>query len=215
MKWSNLAWNTTEPVYNKILKLSFLHELMDGSLPREKFYFYLQQDAIYLSEYGKILAAIASRLQNKHHRTSFFHFASNTIIVEAALHASYLKDSPQASYPGPSPSCLLYTGFLSNQLLCYPIEIALASVLPCFWIYHKVGEHIIRHQNKGNNAYQAWIDTYGGIEFVNMVEQAIAICDEVAENSFFKTEMTEAFLYASKMEWMFWESAYRMEAWPV
>ena len=215
MKWSEQAWRDTEPVYRKILELPFLHELMDGSLPREKFYFFLQQDAIYLSEYGKILAGIASRLENPRYREAFLHFAGDTIAVESALHASYLKDAPHASYEGASPSCLLYTGFLSKQLLCYPIETVLASVLPCFWIYEKVGDHIVRHQTKGNNPYQAWIDTYGSMEFVLAVEKAIAICDEAAENSSLKAEMTEAFLYASRMEWMFWNSAYRMETWPV
>jgi len=205
----------TEPLYSKVLELPFLHELMNGSLPREKFYFYLQQDAIYLSEYGKVLAGIASRLPNPRHREAFLNFAGDTIMVESVLHESYLKDAPQVSYSGSSPACLLYTGFLSKQLLCYPIETALAAVLPCFWIYQKVGDHILGHQTKGNNPYQAWIDTYGGEAFALTVEKAIAICDEVAENSMLKTEMTEVFLMASRMEWMFWDSAYRMETWPV
>ena len=49
----------------------------------------------------------------------------------------------------------------------------------------------------------------------NLVEKAIAICDQIAEKSNLKVEMTEAFTYASKMEWMFWDSAYRLEKWPV
>jgi thiaminase (transcriptional activator TenA) len=215
MKWSEQTWQATEPIYNKILELPFLHELMDGSLPSGKFYFYLQQDVIYLSEYGKILAGIASKLDKKEHRNAFLNFADNTIAVELALHASYLKNASPVFYQGPSPSCLLYTGFLSKQLLCYPIETALAAVLPCFWIYQKVGDYIVGHQTKGNNPYQSWIDTYGSEEFADKVKKAITICDEASENSAQKEEMTKAFLYASKMEWMFWDSAYRIETWPV
>ncbi len=215
MKWTEIAWEASKPIYNKILTLPFLHELMNGTLPKEKFYFYLSQDAIYLSEYGKVLAGIASRMNNVKQRSAFLKFSTDTIAVEQALHAFYLKDAPPVSYEGPSPTCLLYTGFVSQQLLCYPVEIALAAVLPCFWIYQKVGDHIIANHAKDRNPYQPWIDTYGGEEFANEVKKAIEICDVVAEGSPLQKDMTKAFCYAAKMEWMFWDSAYNMEEWPL
>lgn len=214
MKWSEQAWNSIESIYNKILDLPFLHELMDGTLPPEKFYFYLRQDAIYLSEYGKVLIRIASRLEKSQHKTAFLSFAADAITVESTLHTSYLKEAPQTSYKGASPSCLLYTGFLAKQLL-YPVETALAAVLPCFWIYQRVGEYIVGHQTNNHNPYQAWINTYGNEDFARTVINAIAICDEVADNSPLKTEMTEAFAYSSRMEWMFWDSAYQLEKWKI
>lgn len=94
---------------------------------------------------------------------------------------------------------------------------AVAAVLPCFTIYKEVGDYILKHQSKGENPYQDWIDTYGGEDFAKAVELAENIADELAagasEES--RAKMTEAYLMASKMEWMFWDSAYRMEAWPV
>jgi len=215
MKWSEQTWKSIEPIYNNILELDFLHELMNGTLPAEKFYFYLRQDAIYLAEYGKVLAGIAMRMEKSEHREAFLRFSADTISVESALHEFYLQSAPTAPHRGASPACLLYTGFLSKQLLCYPIETALAAVLPCFWIYQKVGDYIVSHQTTEDNPYQNWIDTYGSEDFARTVEKAIAICDQVAEKSNLKTEMTEAFTYASKMEWMFWDSAYRLENWPV
>ncbi|MCW3786978.1 TenA family protein [Plebeiibacterium sediminum] len=215
MSWTEKAWKASESIYNKILELPFLHELMNGTLPEEKFYFYLNQDAIYLSEYGKILAGIATRLSNSDHRAAFLGFSTDTIAVESALHAFYLKDAPKVDYSGPSPSCLLYTGFLSQQLLCCPVEVAIAAVLPCFWIYQKVGDYILEHQTTSENRYQTWIDTYGGEEFAAAVTKALEISNTVAENSVLQDQMTEAFQYACKMEWMFWDSAYRKEDWPV
>jgi len=100
-------------------------------------------------------------------------------------------------------------------LLFSPVETSLAAVLPCFRIYNEVGDYIVKNQVKDINPYQSWIDKYGGDEFKESVIKAIAICDEFAEKSFFKEEMTDAFLYSSRMEWMFWDSAYRMETWPV
>ena len=215
MKWSEKAWKNSEGVYNQILELPFIKELANGSLAQEKFWFYLRQDAIYLAEYAKVLAGIATRLEDPKHRESFLIFSSTTIGVEIDLHNSYLKDAPAVAYKGPSPSCLLYTGFLAQQLQFYPVETAAAAVLPCFWIYQKVGDHILEHQSKSNNPYQAWINTYGGEEFALATEKAIDICDYLANKSPLQTEMTEAFLYSAKMEWQFWDSAYKLEEWPV
>lgn len=215
MNWSEKAWNASESIYNNILGLPFLKELMNGTLHREKFYFYLQQDAIYLSGYSKILAGISTKLTDVKQREAFLSFSSTTMVVESALHESYLKDAPKPLYKGPSPTCLLYIGFLSKQFLFYAVETALAAVLPCFWIYQKVGDYILTHQTKNNNPYQNWIDIYGSPEFAQDTKKAISICDVAAEKLSSQDEMTEAFLYASKMEWMFWNSAYHMEKWPV
>jgi len=215
MNWSEKAWNVSESIYKNILELPFLKELINGTLPPEKFYFYLQQDSIYLSEYSKILAGISTRLTDIKQRETFLSFSSTSMAVESALHASYLKDAPKPLYKGPSPTCLLYTGFLAKQFLFYSVEATLAAVLPCFWIYQKIGDYIRTHQVKNNNPYQNWIDTYSSPEFAEDTKKVISICDVAAEKSSSEEEMTEAFLYASKMEWMFWNSAYHMEKWPV
>ena len=47
-KWSEEAWNAALPVYDKILTLPFIEQLADGTLPEEKFLFYIRQDSIYV-----------------------------------------------------------------------------------------------------------------------------------------------------------------------
>ena len=58
--WSRLAWKASYEVYGKILKHPFIKELSAGTLPREKFMYYLGQDALYLKEFGQAMAAAAS-----------------------------------------------------------------------------------------------------------------------------------------------------------
>lgn len=217
MKWSEKTWQNTLPIYEKILQLPFIEELIQGSLPKEKFFFYLQQDAIYLADYGKVLSAIAAKLSKSEHSEAFLHFAADSIAVEKALHESFLKDIPSNHPIEASPSCLLYTSYLLRQLTVAPIESTVAAVLPCFWIYQEVGNYILSKQIKKNNPYQNWIDTYGGEDFANAVTRAINICDELAEQCtpVQQEAMTKAFLMASKFEWMFWDSAYNKESWKV
>lgn len=216
MKWSQQAWEVSKPIFDKILKLAFVEELMSGILPKEKFMFYIQQDALYLADYGRVLAAIGARLKKADHTEAFIHFAGDSVNVEKALHESFLKDSTLGK-PEPSPSCLLYTSYLYKQLADCPVEVALAAVLPCFWIYKEVGDYILQHQAKGGNQYQDWIDTYGGEDFDKSVKLAISICDEIAETCTEEQRqaMTQAYVMCSRFEWMFWDSAYRMEKWNV
>lgn len=213
MKWSDEAWKAIEPVYTKIKELPFIKELMDGTLDNKKFIFYIQQDALYLADYGKVLTAIASKLSKPDHIEAFIHFAGESVAVEKILHESFINELDKEKNIEASPSCLLYTSFLMKQLTNSPIEVALAAVLPCFWIYKEVGDYILANQTKGENPYQSWIDTYGGEDFAASVEKAILICNEVADlcTDVQRKAMTEAFVMCSKMEWMFWDSAYKQE----
>lgn len=215
MKWSDEAWRRIEGIYTQILEHPFINDLMSGELDRETFNFYLQQDSIYLAEFGKVLAGISAKLDNPEDRKCFLSFASNTVSVEQAVHQFYLNENKKIKTA--SPSCLLYTSFIHKQLATATVQEAAAAVLPCFWIYKKVGDFILENQIKGNNQYQNWIDTYGGEEFAQAVDKAIDICDRLAMKTSIeiRKKMWEAFVKASKMEWIFWDSAFKKESWPV
>lgn len=217
MKWSEQAWNAAKPVYDKILIHPFIQGLIDGTLDKEKFTFYIQQDALYLAQYGKLLTAIASRLTKVEHIEAFILFAGDTMAVEKSLHQSFMRDIKSTSGPEPAPGCTLYTSYLLRQMALAPVEVVAAAVLPCFWIYKEVGDYILANQVKGENPYQEWIDTYGGEGFEKSVRLAISICDELAEKCTAEQRqaMTDAYVMCSKLEWMFWDSAWRLEKWPV
>lgn len=217
MKWSQLAWKGAEPAYKRILDLDFIHELMAGTLSRERFKFYIQQDAIYLNGFGKALAGISAKLEKPAHMGAFVSFAGDTMAVEREMHASFMEVLGRIEDLEASPTCLLYTSYMLRQLYEAPLEVAMASVLPCFRVYKEVGDYILANQSKGDNQYQSWIDTYGGDEYGNAVLKAIGICDEIAAACTEKQRqaMTRAYVTCTKMEWMFWDSAYKLEQWPV
>ena len=78
--------------------------------------------------------------------------------------------------------------------------------------------YILENQiNKDSNPYQDWINTYGGEDFENSVNQAVLITNKFAETASAETleKMELAFTKASKLEWMFWDSAYNKEQWKI
>nr|WP_315031374.1 thiaminase II [uncultured Chryseobacterium sp.] len=215
MKWSEQTWNAIEKHYQSILDMPFIKELSDGSLPEEKFRFYMAQDSLYLEHFGRTLSLIAAKITDLQDVLTFMRFAENAIVVENALHESYFKDFGLHDKGVLQPACHHYIHFLRSTAALESVEIAVAAVLPCFWIYREVGNYIYEIQNTVNNPYEKWIATYAGEEFSTAVDQAIHICNTLAENSTEETRkrMTEAFIMASRMEFHFWEAAYELRTW--
>ncbi|TXK48049.1 thiaminase II [Pontibacter qinzhouensis] len=217
MSWSNTAWQAGNNTYQQITKMPFIQELVAGTLPQNKFAFYLGQDSLYLTQFGKALSLIAGRSLHAEQVLAFAQFAEGAIVVERALHASYFRKYNLSDTPAISPVCQHYTNYLLSQAALAQVEVAMAAVLPCFWIYKAVGDYIYQQPQVANNPYQEWINTYAGEEFGAIVQRAIMLCDEVAATCTPNQQqaMTTAFVTATKLEWMFWDSAYRLEAWPV
>ena len=217
MKWSESAWQESSAVYEKILQHPFNLELMNGTLNIEKFKFYIAQDSVYLGAFSRALALIAARTNHLSHTLEFIRFAEGALVTEKILHAGYFTKFGLSQEAQASPVCHHYTQFMLAKASLDPIEVAMAAVLPCFWIYKKVGDHIYQQQTNNQNPYRDWIDTYAGEAFAQAVAKAIEICDEVAAvcTDQQREAMTQAFSAAVKLEWMFWESAWRQEQWPV
>ncbi len=214
-KWSEEAWCRVEEIYEKILQLPFVKELTDGTLPLHKFSFYISQDSLYIREYTRVLAHIGSRIGKQTYINAFLDFAKDGVAVEESMHQHYLKGLANTKLKM-SPTCMLYTDFLKSQSY-NSVEVEAASVLPCFWIYQKVGEKISCESDKSNNPYSAWIETYDDPLFAESTKRAIDICDKLAENASqeVREQMLDIFETAAKLEWMFWHSAYSLEKWKV
>ena len=213
--WSNAAWQAAQPVYEKIIAHPFVAELAAGTLSQERFRFYLRQDALYLAHYAEVLAHTASRLGRRDFTADFLRFASDGMAVEKALHESYLCGDVPA--PGEiSPACMLYTSVLRAQATA-PAEVEAAAVLPCFWVYRRVGEEILSRRSGDGNPYSRWIETYADPAFAASTDRAIEICDALADAAGSRTRalMTDIFVLCTRMEWMFWDSAYRLETWRI
>ncbi|MFH5882884.1 thiaminase II [Halalkalibaculum sp. DA3122] len=216
MKFTDELWSTIEPMYDAILELPFIRELTDGTLPEDIFLFYLKQDTLYLADFSRALSLAGVRCDSTTQMYDFFKFASEAVVVERQLHQNFYEQYGTEMNPKKSPSCFSYTNFLLSTAATKDNVVNIAALLPCFWIYREVGLEIYENAAE-ENPYQDWIDTYAGEEFNKSVDRAIEITDEVAERESKERleEMTEAFVKSTELEWMFWESAYRREQWPL
>lgn len=218
MKWTNSAWDAIKTIYTEIRTMPFITELSQGSLPLTKFQFYMQQDAFYLEEFGRVLAYIGAKSTDNQQALDYFEFGRNALIVEKALHENYFKEfglNPQATTNKIEPVCHHYVHFLKSIAAFEPIEVAMAATLPCFWIYKEVGDHIVSTSNGDHNPYSKWIDTYSSAEFEQGVIKAKNHVDKIAEQTTATNQekMRQVFITASRLEYHFWQAAYEKKMW--
>jgi thiaminase/transcriptional activator TenA len=109
-----------------------------------------------------------------------------------------------------------YTNFLLATAATGSYAELTAAILPCFWVYWDVGNHIAASA-KRPNPYDKWIDTYSDQSFGAATTRVIALTDQIAasEDPHTVERMRRAFLRCTQFEWMFWDSAYKQERWPI
>ena len=220
-QFSLQAWQNIESIYQAILKMPFVTELESGSLDKKIFQHYIIQDGIYLGEFARVLAIASAKAPQPEIQLQFANSVREAIVVERSLHENFFIefgiDPQDALTTEPSPTCLNYTNFLIATAYQYDFAVTVAAILPCFWIYLEVGKYIYKRATTKANPYQKWIDTYIDTDFETSVNYVIQIADMEAETaSDRKLElMNRVFYRASQFEWLFWDSAYRLEIWSI
>lgn len=214
MKFSEIVWKKNDSIYKKIIDMPFNKELMNGSLDKKKFAYYIEQDSIYLKYYSKTLAVISSKTENTDYALAFLKSSVNSYIVEEEIVHKYFRDTFQFESTNKITAANLgYTSFLINTAHTEAFETAAASILPCFWIYNELSKHIKENAEIKNNPYRKWIDTYADEEFSNAAENMINIIDNLYNNASdsVKSKMISVFNIAFIWEYRFWSDAYNLD----
>ena len=163
MSFSQNLWDANQALFQSTLELPFNQELAAGTLSRERFCHYMIQDAHYLVAYGRALAVTAAKSDNAEGVVQFANAANEAVVVERSLHGGFMRDfgisAEQFAATPLTPACHHYTNYLVATAWSAPYPVAVAALLPCFWIYAEVGRDI-HARSAQDNPYQAWVDTY-------------------------------------------------------
>jgi thiaminase (transcriptional activator TenA) len=214
--FSARLWESISDIYGAILAHPFLTGLTDGTLPEESFAFYVIQDALYLREYARALAAAPTAGALR----MFAGHAAEAIAAELELHGVLLD---QLGIPRvmletaePAPTNLAYTSYLLASVRGGSYAEGVGAVLPCYWIYAAVGKELIG-RGSPDPRYQRWIATYGGDEYGDVVADVITELNRVSHglSDDERARVRSHFRRTSRYEWMFWEMGWVKESWPV
>jgi len=206
------AWFSIIDLYKQIQQLPFLLKLADGTLPFEKFEFFIKEDHLFLLDRGQICNKLASQTSSDELKSVLMFIAEKSRVGAEEIFVIYSIKKP-SEFLNKSPVCTAYTEFLkqaadSNHLA------GLVSLIPCSLIYQKIGEYLKSIQKSSVNSnpyYQIWINTYSSRERRERVEQLLSIVNRAmsicSQNEI--TILKDIFIKASQFEHDLWDEAYQ------
>jgi thiaminase/transcriptional activator TenA len=210
-----------ERIWRAIDGHSFLRELHAGTLPMNRFTYFILQDYVYLLDFAQVLCRGGAKASDLETLELFARHALGAVEVERSFHASFGKrlglSRHQLDAVTKGPITQAYIGHLQSVAQGGSLGELVAAVLPCYWIYGEVGRRLYRNRPSKPSIYRQWIETYASEAFWQPVREQIQLMDTLgaAAGGREKQLMTAHFILSSRYEFMFWEQAYRLENWPV
>jgi thiaminase/transcriptional activator TenA len=201
----------------------FIRGLADGSLPPDRFRFFIEQNLQYLPEYGRTMAIAVSKAADLTTMRLFADDLAGVLDVEIPENHELLRRTLElgardlGGTEGLAPANVAYTGFLiSTAAQGDPVEI-MAAVLPCTWSYGAIAARLVSaglvHRHP---VYTEWIRFYTVPPYTDAVERMKADFERMAAGAGKEKldRLSELFTASVRLERSFWDMAYGAEHWP-
>jgi thiaminase/transcriptional activator TenA len=220
-KFTALLRRRADRIWQAIDHHPFLRELHAGTLPMNRFTYFILQDYVYLLDFAQVLCQGGAKSPNLETLELFCRHALGAVEVERAFHTSFGKSlglsRKQLDSVPKGPMTQSYINHLQSVARSGSLGELVAAVLPCYWIYGEVGRRLYRNRPRKPKIYRQWIETYASEEFWKPVREQIQLMDRIAASASGdqKKLMIAHFVLSSRYEFLFWEQAYRLESWPV
>ena len=205
------------PIWEKCLRHPFVTAIGDGTLPVEKFQYFMLQDYLYLFDYAKVFALGVVKAQDRALMQTFSQNVNAILNGEMNIHRAYMErlgiTEEQVSAVQPSLDSLSYTHYmLAVADMGGPMEIV-ASILACSWSYAEIGQALAKLPGAADHPfYGEWVRSYASDDYAATNQALIDLMDKLAEGI---TEaqfdrLAEIFVNCSCYELGFWDMAWEM-----
>jgi thiaminase (transcriptional activator TenA) len=226
---------TTEPAFSASLRAQcdriwaglhahpFLGELARGTLPLDRFRFFIEQDLLFLPAFARCMALGAAKSASDTELEFFTRQLDGIIRLEIPSnrrlldHVISLGAEDRDGSRAMAPATVAYTSFLlATAAGGGPLEIT-AAILPCSWSYIEIAAEL-KDEIAGHPVYSDWVAFYLQPEEADLVTNMRETFDgmtragAVSEEK--RRQLAEIFTMSSRLEGMFWEMAYTLDQWP-
>jgi thiaminase (transcriptional activator TenA) len=201
----------------------FLGELTRGTLPLDKFRFFIEQDLLFLPAFARCMAMGAAKSASEAELEFFTRQLDGIIRLEIPSNRRLLDQvislgaRDRGGAAGMAPANVAYTSFLlATAAAGGPLEIT-AAILPCSWSYIEIARDL-KGELAEHPVYSDWVGFYLQDEeadlVLNMRETFDGMTREGVVGDDKRTQLAEIFTMSSRLEGMFWEMAYTLDQWP-
>ncbi len=209
------------PIWEADLGHPFVRGIADGTLPTEKFKFYLVQDYLFLLDYSRVFAHGVIKAPDEATMALFSQLLNETLNTEMDLHRGYCEkfgiSAAEMEQAPVAPTTHAYTRHLLSVAQSGTLADIIAGVLPCQWGYAEIGTTLAQQGGSPEPLYQEWIEMYASEEFLALGKWLRSLLNELTaeSSSAEKARLKRHFLFSSRYEYLFWEMAWTQEAWQI
>jgi thiaminase/transcriptional activator TenA len=222
MSFSDTLRETATSIWDKILEHPFLREMAAGTLPTEKYVFYIKQDYLYLKEFSRCISLAVSKAEKVELMSTLSGLMNGCLTYEMNMLRSHLMElglrPDDVQMIQMAPTNYGYTRHMLHVAYSGSVGENLAALLPCMWTYQVIGEKLwITKADKLEGYYSDWIRSYRSGEYRQLVDKYKSMIDDCEKDASTteRAAMTRLFMTSSRYEYMFWDMAYNMETWPL
>lgn len=213
--FSDQLRSEVSPIWEGIFSHPFLTGIKEGTLPEERFRYYLAQDYLYLEGFARTVAMALAKAPDSQTLEELSHRVLTP--VERPLHHQLLSAAgvslEDIQRVGRSPTNTAYVNHMLKTASLHGLGPTAASLLPCPWTYHLLKENVGASEHP---LYSQWTAFYIAGYLENSVNAWRGFVDRAAQQASEQEldAMREAFVTSSRYEYLFWEMAYQQEQWP-
>ncbi len=222
MGYSDDLRSLAAPIWEREQAHPFVAGIGDGSLPLDRFRYYMRQDYVFLIDFCRAISFAVAKAPSVEDMGWFAKLIHETLNTEMSLHVSFCADfgisEAELLATKPSPTTWAYTRHMINTAHQGSVGAAAAVILPCSWGYSEIGRKLHAAGAPPHQPlYARWIEMYAAPEFEELAAWLRGFLDRRSESAGEDelAAMERAFILSSRYEFMFWDAAWRMEEWPV
>ena len=201
----------------------FLGELARGTLPLDRFRFFIEQDLLFLPAFARCMALGAAKSASDAELEFFTRQLDGVIRLEIPSNRRLLDQvislgaQDRGGARGMAPANVAYTSFLlATAAAGGPLEITTA-ILPSSWSYIEIAAEL-KDQIADHPVYSDWVAFYLQDEEADLVLNMRETFDDMTRDGAISDEkreqLAEIFMMSSRLEGRFWEMAYPLDQWP-
>ena len=208
------------PIWEEIMKTPFIQEMIDGTLPVEKFKNYTIQDTLYIKGFSRTYAYGFINSDDIKIMRRFYQCMHVILADESMLHIRYLKefygmDEEKVYELKMEPENKAYTDYMVEIAKTGTAQETLAAVMPCILSYLYIAKIVKEQAEKKNTLegshFQLWIEEYASERYAQACEEITEFMDDISADltDAQRERIMEIFCTSSKHELAFWTMAYR------
>ena len=206
-------------IFPEIYKHPFNKQLYNGSLPTTTFREYLKQDKLYLGDFSEALLLVSNRFTYDDYYALQFKSLSEYILgTERKFHIKYLgEEQPNVFFQGDKPVRKKipviehYTQHILDTAINASKEEAVASLIPCFWIYCELGKQMDVSACPSSHPYRNWMASYSSERFTSATKSITQTIQELTTGiscPIHEEKIIASFLKSAEFELMFFDAIY-------